>query len=118
PLAVFHPRFRLPVAGGFYARLLPMRLLKRGIRTLNAHGLPATIYFHPWEFNPVVETAVDNAVAPVHARLISSYGIPGLKAKLEALLDEFTFGTASAIACEYADSLDVSRHEVATQLQT
>ena len=97
PLSVFHPRFRLPVAGGFYARLLPTWLLKRGIRNLNARGYPATIYFHPWEFNPAVATTT----APVYKRFVSFYGIPQLKAKLEALLDTFEFTTADAIAREY-----------------
>ena len=99
PLAVFHPRYRLPVAGGFYARLLPTRLLKRGIRTLNARGLPATIYFHPWEFNPTVKTPD----APAHKRFVSFHGIPRLRAKLEALLDAFEFTTAGAVAREYTN---------------
>jgi polysaccharide deacetylase family protein (PEP-CTERM system associated) len=102
PLAVFHPRFRLPVAGGFYARLLPTWLLKRGIRTLNARGLPATIYFHPWEFNPAVATTA----VPAHKRFISFYGNKRLKTKLETLLDTFEFTTADTIAREYTDHLD------------
>jgi polysaccharide deacetylase family protein (PEP-CTERM system associated) len=102
PLAVFHPRFRLPVAGGFYARLLPTWLLKRGIYTLNARGLPATIYFHPWEFNPAVATTA----VPAHKRFISFYGNKRLKAKLETLLDTFAFTTANTIVREYTNNLD------------
>ncbi|RRJ31825.1 polysaccharide deacetylase family protein [Halocatena pleomorpha] len=93
PLAVFHPRLKLPVAGGFYARLLPTWLLKRGVRTLNAHGLPATMYFHPWEFNPAVRTTAVSA----HERLISFHGIDGLQTKLATLLDAFAFTTADAV---------------------
>ncbi len=93
PLAVFHPRLKLPVAGGFYARLLPTWLLKRGIRTLNARGLPATIYFHPWEFNPAVKTST----VPAHERCISFYGIGRLQTKLDALLDAFAFTTAETV---------------------
>lgn len=99
PLSVFHPRFKLPVAGGFYARLLPTWLLKRGIRNLNLRGYPATIYFHPWEFNPAVATTT----APVHKRFISFHGIQKLKKKLETLLDTFEFTTANTIAREYAN---------------
>lgn len=97
PLAVF-PRFRLPVAGGFYARLLPAWLLKRGIRALNARGLPATLYFHPWEFNPAVNTT---AVAP-HKRFVSFAGIDRLPAKLDVLLDTFAFTTAGSVVREHA----------------
>jgi polysaccharide deacetylase family protein (PEP-CTERM system associated) len=111
PLAVFHPRFRLPVAGGFYARLLPTWLLKRGIRNLNARGLPATIYFHPWEFNPAVTTTA----VPTHKRFISFHGKNKLKSKLEALLDSFAFTTADTIAREYADHVDsVINHDTST----
>jgi polysaccharide deacetylase family protein (PEP-CTERM system associated) len=99
PLAVFHPRYRLPIAGGFYARLLPTWLLKRGIQTLNARGYPATMYFHPWEFNPAVATAD----VPVHKRFVSFHGSSGLQAKLETLLDTFAFTTADTIAREYAN---------------
>lgn len=99
PLAVFHPRLKLPVAGGFYARLLPTWLLQRGIRSLNTRGIPATLYFHPWEFNPAVKTAA----VPAHERFVSFYGIHRLQAKLETLLDAFTFTTADAITREYAE---------------
>jgi polysaccharide deacetylase family protein (PEP-CTERM system associated) len=110
PLAVFHPRLRLPVAGGFYARLLPSSLLSRGIATLNARGLPATVYFHPWEFNPAVARAVNRADVSAHKRFVSAHGIHRLQAKLEALLDEFAFGTAGSVAREYT----CDRHEAAT----
>ena len=102
PLAVFHSRFRLPVAGGFYARLLPTWLLRRGIATLNARGLPATIYFHPWEFNPAVGTAVNRTSVPATERFVSTHGIDRLRATLKALLDEFRFETAETVAREYA----------------
>ncbi|WP_248905682.1 polysaccharide deacetylase family protein [Halocatena marina] len=107
PLAVFHPRFKLPVAGGFYARLLPTQLLQRGIRTLNARGLPATIYFHPWEFNPAVKTPSVTA----HKRFVSFHGINRLKSKLETLLDTFTFTTAASVAREYANENDLVSYD-------
>jgi polysaccharide deacetylase family protein (PEP-CTERM system associated) len=93
PLAVFHPRIRLPVAGGFYARLLPRTVLSRGIRTLNARNVPATIYFHPWEFN----SAVPLKGIPRHERFVSFHGIDGLRSKLDSLLESFAFGTAKAL---------------------
>lgn len=89
PLATFHPTLRLPTAGGFYARLQPTWLLKRGIRNLNRRGIPSTLYFHPWEFNPAVATPE----VPAHKRLVSFYGIETLERKLEALLAALEFGT-------------------------
>jgi len=97
PVAVFHPRARLPIAGGFYARLLPVRVVKRGIRTLNARGIPATLYFHPWEFNPDVRTEIRDVPVSASARFVSARGIDTLAAKLECLLDSFAFGPVEAL---------------------
>ncbi|EMA56188.1 polysaccharide deacetylase family protein [Halococcus thailandensis] len=108
PLAVAHPRYRLPVAGGFYARTLPTWLLERGIATLNARGIPATIYFHPWEFNPAVARAVSAAGASRYERFVSAHGIRRLQEKLETLLDEFVFGAASDVAREYVNKTGAS----------
>nr|WP_135305895.1 polysaccharide deacetylase family protein [Halomicroarcula amylolytica] len=85
PLAVAESRYRFPVAGGFYARVLPTRLLERGIRRLNRRGIPANLYFHPWEFNPAVQTSEP----PLKARLISFYGLGRLSDSLESLLKSF-----------------------------
>lgn len=89
PLATFHPVVRLPTAGGFYARLFPTWLMQRGITNLNRRGIPATLYFHPWEFNPAVATRE----LPLHKRFVSFYGIDTLAEKLEELLVSHEFDT-------------------------
>lgn len=93
PLAVFHPRARLPIAGGFYARLLPTAVLKRGVRNLNRRGIPAMLYFHPWEFNPAVRTNEP----PVHKRFVSFHGIDRTEEKLAELLSTFEFTTSERL---------------------
>lgn len=46
-------RFNLPVAGGGYFRLFPLRMMESGIRqTLQLQPAAAMLYFHPWEFDP------------------------------------------------------------------
>ncbi len=53
-------RVNLPVAGGGYFRLYPSFLTRLAIRRLNASGIPAVVYLHPWEFDvdqPVVTQA-------------------------------------------------------------
>lgn len=86
PLAV-HPRFKLPAAGGFYARFLPTRIAEWGINALNARQLPAVLYFHPWEFNP----AVRSNEPPAHARWISYYGLEETRETLNRLLEQYSF---------------------------
>ncbi|MFB6308718.1 MAG: polysaccharide deacetylase family protein [Haloarculaceae archaeon] len=91
PVAV-HPRWRVPVAGGFYARLLPTRVVEWGIRALNRRGLPAVLYFHPWEFNPDVRSGEP----PLSARFVSYHNVDSTGAKLARLLDRFEFETVAA----------------------
>jgi polysaccharide deacetylase family protein (PEP-CTERM system associated) len=42
---------RMPIAGGFYLRLFPTRLIKRAIRKANSEGFPAVVYVHSWELD-------------------------------------------------------------------
>ena len=52
PLATWDiGRFRLPVAGGSYFRLLPGHLLRRAMSALDESGRTAVLYFHPYEFH-------------------------------------------------------------------
>ncbi|WP_435361558.1 polysaccharide deacetylase family protein [Haloarchaeobius sp. DFWS5] len=94
PVAVADSRFRLPVAGGFYGRVLPTWVLARCIRWRERQGVPAVLYFHPWEFNPAVRT--DSP--PITTRFVSYYGIEKATSKLDELLDTFEWGTVGAIA--------------------
>lgn len=105
PLAVTDTTPAVPIAGGFYARALPAAVLARGIRRLNRHRIPANLYFHPWEFNPAVRTT---APAP-HERLVSFYGIDGLRSKLARLLSAFRFDSVGAVL-ERHHSLDSDQH--------
>ena len=97
PLSVASPRVPLPIAGGFYARILPVSVLDRGIRRLNRNGTPANIYFHPWEFNPDVR--IDCSLPK---RTISFAGIEKTHAKLDRLLAVHEFGTVSSVLAERA----------------
>jgi len=54
PLTYQVGNFNLPVAGGGYFRLFPLKVMRSGIRQ-NAKSPPpavAMLYFHPWEFDP------------------------------------------------------------------
>jgi len=105
PLSVAGEMVRIPIAGGFYARLLPVELLLSGIERLNRLGIPANMYFHPWEFNPAVRT--DRP--PLHKRFISFYGIERLREKLERLLESSEFEPLGSVL-QHEGLLDTSRH--------
>ncbi|WP_169978980.1 XrtA system polysaccharide deacetylase [Tautonia rosea] len=86
----------LPVGGGGYFRLLPTLFLKWGIRQSFRHGDPAvaTLYFHPWEFDPGQPRLPLQGLS--HVRTYS--GIRRGRRRLVALLDEGHFGRAADIA--------------------
>lgn len=42
----------LPAAGGGYLRLLPLWFNQWAIRGAERAGIPANVYFHPWEMDP------------------------------------------------------------------
>ena len=41
----------IPISGGGYLRLYPYRVTDRYIEQKNQSGLPAMVYFHPWELD-------------------------------------------------------------------
>jgi polysaccharide deacetylase family protein (PEP-CTERM system associated) len=77
-----------PIAGGFYARSLPYRVLRAGIRQLNQQGMPAILYFHPWEF----DIGQRYNQVTLRERITHYHGRAGLANKLLHLLQDFKFG--------------------------
>jgi hypothetical protein len=87
----------LPFGGGFYARLLPYRLIRAAVRRHNAAGQPAIFYFHPWELDPDHPRIGDTV--PALYRFTHYHRLERTAARLEALLREFRFGPLLAL-CE------------------
>jgi len=78
----------LPTAGGGYFRLLPYAWTRWGIRRVNAEGMPAIFYLHPWEVDP------GQPVMPL-SRLTAFrhyHNLDKCGARLERMLSEFRFG--------------------------
>lgn len=92
PMSVAGPLARVPIAGGFYARLLPAAVLERAIGRLRRCGRAANLYFHPWEFNDDVV----RGDLPLHRRFVSFHGIERLEPTLDRLLERFEWGPVAA----------------------
>lgn len=79
----------LPCAGGGWFRLLPYRLFRAGLRSVNAQqGLPGIFYFHPWELDAGQPHQSD---APLRSRIRHYTGIPGMPRRIERLLRDFAW---------------------------
>ncbi len=90
---------RWPVCGGGYLRHFPLAYTRWGIRRLNAEGIPANIYLHPYE----IEVGPRIAAIPglntwrqrLKFRFFNYHQLRRRKAttpKLRALLSEYAFG--------------------------
>lgn len=77
-----------PLAGGFYLRLLPYPLFKRGLQRINRGGKPAIIYLHPWD----LDAGQPYPNPTLRERFTHYYNLRRTEAKLMALLRDFRFG--------------------------
>ena len=85
-------RLKIPIAGGFYLRMLPLPFLYWGLKRMNRHH-SFIIYFHPWESHE----KTPRLRLPIYKRVISYYGIPSALRKLEFLLKHFRFARVDQV---------------------
>ena len=78
---------RFPIGGGGHLRVYPLRLIEEGIRSLNAKGTPAVIYFHPWELDPFFPKVATSLISTA----IHYHDLANTENKIRKLLDKFKF---------------------------
>jgi len=86
----------IPIAGGFYLRVLPLRFLRFGINRVN-RDRPAIVYIHPWETCPETPRL---KILPF-LRFITYCGINSALKKFEVLLKEFKFQPIREVLKEF-----------------
>lgn len=99
---------RVPMAGGSYFRLWPLWMVRRAVQWHEAHRLPMTTYFHPYEFDPVRLDLFQTLPPDGWKRRITgswvncryNLGRAGVRAKLAAVLQQSRFTTCQ----EYLDA--------------
>ncbi|MBL8768262.1 MAG: DUF3473 domain-containing protein [Planctomycetes bacterium] len=84
----------VPAAGGGYLRLLPVAIVEKALRAMNADGAPGVLYLHPWEFDPGQPRLLRGGLGAWR----HYSGLRGTRAKLERLLGKFRFGPLGPIA--------------------
>lgn len=86
PLSVIKIGKNIPIAGGFYLRLLPAFILKNAIKRVNLRR-SAVIYLHPWETYSYTQQVSLSLIF----HFITNYGVDSTLSKLEDLLKSFEF---------------------------
>ncbi len=83
----------IPVAGGFYLRTLPLRIIKNAIKSYEENKIPASFYIHSWELTP---EHIPKIKLPIKNQFITFHKIEKAFSKMEQLLKEFEFTTFSS----------------------
>jgi polysaccharide deacetylase family protein (PEP-CTERM system associated) len=78
---------RIPFSGGFYFRMLPYAVIKRGIVSTNNKGFPAVMYFHPYD----MDYQQPRIIKGFKERTIMYANQRGGKEKFKRLLQDFRF---------------------------
>jgi polysaccharide deacetylase family protein (PEP-CTERM system associated) len=82
---------QMPVAGGGYLRLYPSQVTERFIAQQNLRGLPAMVYLHPWELDPLQTRRALGLVEGFQHYV----NLDTTEWKLNRLLQRFDFGAVS-----------------------
>ena len=90
----------IPLAGGFYSRILPLWFLKSGIKKVNKNR-PAIFYLHPWE---IYKKTPKLNILSYPPRITAYVGINSLSKKFEEILREFRFKTIKDVLDSFYQS--------------
>lgn len=79
---------KIPAGGGFYLRLIPLKLIKSAIKEYEKMCIPSTFYIHSWELTPEF---MPRLALPLKDRFITYYNLNSAKPRLAEILKEFKF---------------------------
>jgi polysaccharide deacetylase family protein (PEP-CTERM system associated) len=88
---------RVPCCGGGYFRLFPYRMTRWLMHRCNEQGRPVIFYLHPWEVDPGQPRVPG---MPWSKRFRHYNNLEKTEERLERLLEDFSFTTASKLLAE------------------
>ncbi|MEM4245629.1 MAG: polysaccharide deacetylase family protein [Candidatus Nanoarchaeia archaeon] len=83
---------KMPIAGGFYLRFLPLTIIKNAIQEYEKQNLPATFYIHSWELTPEYMPRIKMSFKD---SFITYHNIENAFSRMSKLLQSFTFTSFS-----------------------
>ena len=83
---------KIPAAGGFYLRSLPMRVIKNAIKNYEKQRIPASFYIHSWELTPEYMPRIE---MPYKENFVTYHNINKAHKRMSELLKEFEFTSFS-----------------------
>ncbi len=95
PTVLSWGKMRLPFAGGWYLRAIPLILIVWGLKKVNQMG-PALVYIHPWEMDP----EQPHLPASIPVRLSHYLNLAGNREKVRKLLARVNFAPLGEVIKE------------------
>ena len=93
---------KLPAAGGFYLRTLPMRVIENAIKSYEKKEIPGIFYIHSWELTPEFMPKIQLSKKD---HFITFHNINKAYSKMENLLKKFEFTSFSNYIQENKEKL-------------
>lgn len=81
---------QIPAGGGFYLRILPLRIIRSAIKSINKINNPATFYIHSWELAPELMPKVS---LPLVDHFITYHNLNKAPEKMTKIIKEFEFSS-------------------------
>jgi len=82
----------IPAAGGFYLRILPIKIIEDAIVSNIKKGLPSTFYIHSWELTPEFMQKVP---LPFMENFVTYHNLGKALSKMERIIKKFKFTSFS-----------------------
>lgn len=107
---------RWPVCGGGYLRHFPLRLTTRAIARLNAEGLPAVMYLHPYELETAPNIQPLVGLSRKQQLKFAFFNFHQLRrrnrtaAALDHLLTHYPFGSLEQVIAQFSPALAQTVH--------
>ena len=83
---------KIPAAGGFYLRTLPMGVIKNAMKKYEKQGNPASFYIHSWELTPEYMPKIE---LPLKENFVTYHNINKAYNRMDELLKQFEFTSFS-----------------------
>jgi polysaccharide deacetylase family protein (PEP-CTERM system associated) len=81
---------KIPAAGGFYLRTLPMKVIKNAIKNQEEKQIPSSFYIHSWELTPEFMPRID---LPIKEKFITYHNLEKSMSKMTEIIKKFEFTT-------------------------
>lgn len=91
----------IPVCGGFYLRILPLRLIEGAINNVNKNNIPASFYVHSWELTPEFMPKI---MLPFVDNFITYYNLGNTLSRMETIIKKFKFTSFIRYLSEHVSS--------------